>query len=664
MSNVIGQGLSAYGGWRQRLYDALFQFRDWQLEQKLTDGQSDLRMEQVLQMLRDDRFYLAFVAEFSRGKSELINAIFFGDTATRILPSSAGRTTMCPTELLYDAEWEPSLRLLPIETRAGNVSIEELRSEPEEWHVVPFDPTDRTTMVSVLRPLTELKAVSKEEAQRLGFSISSDPAHEDGLAARADGMVEIPRWRHAIVNFPHPLLQRGLVILDTPGLNALGAEPELTLSMLASAHAVVFVLAADTGVTKSDLAVWRDHITSSGAGAHKGQLVVMNKIDVLWDEIREPGEVAREIQRQVEYTARTLGIGQDRVFPVSAQKAVIGRVRGDAALVTQSRVERFETALANMLIPAKRQIVGANVQAELEQVAAATRALNEQRLRDVREHIGDLQQLNTKNVEVVGDMMDKVRLDKENLEKNLQRFQATRSVFARQTRALHEKMGMPAIELLIAETRKDMQTSLTTGGLRSHMIRFLATSAKRLEESEAQAEEIHRLIAGVYQRLQEEHGLANVRPRRFSMSRYQRDIRRLSERNDHFVRGLGVVLNEQMTVVRRFFDTVVLKVKEIYQHANHNLESWLKTMLLPMEGQVREHQVQLRRRLESIKRIHQARDTLQDRLEELEAIQTGLAEQRQELDRWLREVTYVNNIPASELVGTGEEGAPLRRNIA
>jgi hypothetical protein len=35
-----------------------------------------------------------------RGKSELINAIFFADYGKRILPSSAGRTTMRPTELL------------------------------------------------------------------------------------------------------------------------------------------------------------------------------------------------------------------------------------------------------------------------------------------------------------------------------------------------------------------------------------------------------------------------------------------------------------------------------------------------------------------------------------------------------------------------------------
>ena len=46
------------------------------------------------------------------------------------------------------------------------------------------------------------------------------------------------------------------MILDTPGLNAIGTEPELTLILLPNAHAVLFMLAADAGVTKTDLDVW------------------------------------------------------------------------------------------------------------------------------------------------------------------------------------------------------------------------------------------------------------------------------------------------------------------------------------------------------------------------------------------------------------------------
>jgi hypothetical protein len=70
-----------------------------------------------------------------------------------------------------------------------------------------------------------------------------DEQPDDNPPQGDDGLVDVPAWRHALINYPHPLLQQGLVVLDTPGLNAIGAEPELTLNLLPSAHAVVFMLA-------------------------------------------------------------------------------------------------------------------------------------------------------------------------------------------------------------------------------------------------------------------------------------------------------------------------------------------------------------------------------------------------------------------------------------
>ena len=109
-----------------------------------------------------------------------------------------------------------------------------------------------------LQEVTRTEWVTEDQARALGFW---DDAHPDDNPPRDDaGKVEVPAWRHALINYPHPLLRQGLVVLDTPGLNAIGAEPELTLSLLPSAHATVFILGADTGVTKSDLAIWRDHL--------------------------------------------------------------------------------------------------------------------------------------------------------------------------------------------------------------------------------------------------------------------------------------------------------------------------------------------------------------------------------------------------------------------
>ena len=135
----IEQHFQVYSSWRQQLFDAVEDFRLWLKDEDIGDARIDQQLDQVLLTLRDDKLYVAFVAEFSRGKSELINAIFFADYGTRILPSSAGRTTMCPTELLYDQGSNPSLRLLPIDTRKNGTTITEYRSFTEEWDEISLD---------------------------------------------------------------------------------------------------------------------------------------------------------------------------------------------------------------------------------------------------------------------------------------------------------------------------------------------------------------------------------------------------------------------------------------------------------------------------------------------------------------------------------------------
>jgi hypothetical protein len=85
----------------------------------------------------------------------------------------------------------------------------------------------------------------------------------------------------------------------------------------------------------------------------------------------------------------------------------------------------------------------------------------------------------------------------------------------------------------------------------------------------------------------------------------------------------------------------VAKIRAIYKMANRDADNWLKTIMSPMESQVREHQVQLRRRLESIKRIHQASDTLEERVSELEQIRDGIREQERNLENRVEAVMKV-----------------------
>jgi len=634
----IEREFDVYSDWRRSVKQAVEEYRDWLQDQNLGDMDVEERINQLISTLNDDKLYVAFVAEFSRGKSELINAVFFGHLGQRVVPSGAGRTTMCPTEILHNSEWEPCLKLLPIETRENDTTITEYKKYLDEWDTLPVDPNDAESTSQAFRQLTEVKYVDRERAEALGFAVASDEAHEDGMRVNHQGHIEIPRWRHALINFPHPLLEKGLVILDTPGLNALGAEPELTLNMLANAHAVVFILAADAGVTKSDLALWRDHISAGNESANTNRLVILNKIDVLWDELRNQDEVMREIERQTENTSRTLHIPAGQIYPISAQKGLLGKIKEDSEVMSKSRITELEDALANIIMPAKRKIVSKNVETELTQIVETARAVSDQRVKDVEDHVSELKKLNTRNMEVIEDMMDKVRADKEHLEKNLQRFQATRSVFSSQTNKLYEQLSLQRINRLVAETKKDMSISLTTGGLRTSMLKFFSQVDEILNTASKQSKEIQELMEGVYKKFQEEHGLANIKPRKFSTSQYQRELRRLMERHDYFIRGLSVVMTEQMVVARRFYDSVVLKVRQIFERANSDADDWLRTIMSPMESQVREHQVQLRRRLESIKRIHKASDTLNDRLEELSHVKEGIQNQKATMDEFVAKI--------------------------
>jgi predicted GTPase len=624
------QHFSAYSNWRSAVSGNLLNLHNWLVENELGDAQSELRLQQLLERLREDKLIIAFVAEFSRGKSELINAIFFGDYGNRILPSSAGRTTMCPTELLFDAGKPPAIELLPIETRSTNASVAEFKRFPEEWRSVTLDTASAESMHAALARVGEQKHVAQELAVKLGFSI--DAEGKEGLKPDVEGLVEIPCWRHAVINFPHPLLEQGLVILDTPGLNAIGAEPELTLSQLPNAHAILFILAADTGVTQSDLAVWRDHVNGTRT-RQKGRIAVLNKIDGLWDGIRSEAEIEQEISRQARSTAETLELDAAHIFPVSAQKGLLAKINHDAELLSKSRLQALEQALTAELIPAKQDIVRDNTESEAADLITRTRTLLETRRRGVAEQLIELSDLRGKNQSVIEYMMRKVKSEKDEFEKGLQRYYAVRSVFSQLTNNLYSHLGMDALRDETRRTRETMLEAAFTKSLRDAMKSYFRHVRSNLEKSSGEIAEITKMMNAMYERFSTEHGMKLAAPAAFSLLRYEKEINRLEEGfNAHFNTLLNMVTHAKRGLTQRFFETVATQVRRAFELINRDVDHWLRAVMSPLETQVREYQLQLKRRLESVKRIHQATDTLEDRVRELAQMQATLEAQLAELN--------------------------------
>jgi hypothetical protein len=609
--------MRAYDRWKVDIAHAVNEYRQWLEDHHMGTPEVELRLHDTLESLRGDRLVIAFVAEFSRGKTELINAIFFSDYQRRLLPSEAGRTTMCPTELFYDQrDDEAYIRLLPIETRLEELSISELKNHPERWTTIPLDVNSPDQMAEALREVVKVKRVSMDEAKRLGLLV--EETHGRDKDEESPSHVEIPLWRHALISFPHPLLQQGLSILDTPGLNALGSEPELTLSMLPNAHAVLFVLAADTGVTRSDMDMWQFHIKTYRKNGHKGLVATLNKIDTLWDEMKSTEEVEKSVRHQCQETAKLLGIELSNVFPVSAQKALVAKIRKDGGLLSRSRILELESYLADKVLPAKQAIVRDSVVGLIDQMLGATRQMVQQRLESARRQLDDLRSLSGRNSDVVTNLMRRTRERQATYNKNMESFQSSRRVLSQHAKTMLDTLSIPAVDELVAKTRKDMEGSWTTGGMKKGMKTFFDGARDAMQHVTTQAEQTHNAVQAIYRRFHEELGLPTAEPKALSLQKYRVELERLYEEAETFRNSPITTMTEQHFVVKKFFISLVSHVRNLFTRAHKETDAWFKGILIPLVKQVSENKHQLDQHLETLCKINESRDSLDTKVRELE----------------------------------------------
>lgn len=609
--------MQAYDRWKATLAEAVQDYQRWVDQYQPGSGDIELRLYEVLEALRSDSLTVAVVAEFSRGKTELINAIFFASYGRRLLASDAGRTTMCPTELFYDrAADQAYIRLLPIETRQEDLSIAELRCNSAYWTTLPLNVDSADEMAEILLEVTRVKEVSLETAKRLGLY---EEETQDGVAEKtAPERVEVPVWRHAMVSFPHPLLKQGLVILDTPGLNALGNEPELTLSMLPSAQAIIFLLGADTGVTRSDLDLWKHHIVGPRRTHPKGLIVALNKIDTLWDELKDPIAIVRTIENQCRTSAEILGIESRSIFPISAQKALLAKIRRDRKLVETSGILALESYLADEVLPAKEQLLQESVIGQVGTLVDDSIEIVCGRVRSMEAQLEELAGLSGKNTEVIAHLMRKAREEQAAYLRNVENFQTSRQLLVKQCQSLLDSLSVDAFDRLLNETRKGMKQSWTTAGMKQGIMGFFDAARRTMEDATTQAERTRRLIQIIYKRFHEEHGFPPITPRLFSLQPYIMELGRLHKDGEDFRSSPLTTMTEQSFVVKKFLISIASHVRNLFYKANQEALAWQKEVLNPLVVQIKEHKQMMEQRLDTLRKISESRSTLEAKIRELD----------------------------------------------
>lgn len=649
MTDGFGGGVLEYGAWRAELAAAVGACAGW-LD---ASGHPDLaarltpRLRALTARLADQRLSIAVVAEFSRGKSELINALFFPGYGRRVLPCGAGRTTMCPTELLHDPARPPSIRLLPIETRLDESPLFELRQRSAEWFEIPIEPADRDSVARAFDCVRETRRVSVEQAAALGL-VERGPV---AMTSPQDD-VEIPRWRHAIVNFPDPLLEEGLVVIDTPGLNAIGCEPELTLDVIPSADAVLFVLAADTGVTASDIEVWRRHV---GATHRSGRFVVLNKIDGLWDDLREESEIDDEIRRQAGAVAAVLGVPPGAVFPVSAQKGLVARVRGDPALLARSRLGDLERALAVEIVPRQWSLLAERIGCDFEDIHGIVRNVLATRRTGISGQIEELESLRGRKRAVVQRLAARLKQERAGFEQLARHLQGARSLAARHLQSAHAATGLDRLKVHVREARESMRASQFSTGLRDAMTRLLENARADFDRVREETAQILVLMRSVHATLSVDHGLVLEPPRAFPIDRFDDEMSRVEALYRERFGPASLVTTEKWALTRRFFDSIAAHLKALYLLIGSEVGNWLREQISPIELRVGERQRLLVQRFESLRRVGAAVESLEDRIRELEQDRQAVERDEVAIAALARDVEALLVMPSTGSAGAGPQ---------
>jgi hypothetical protein len=512
----------------------------------------------------------------------------------------------------------------------------EWRAVPEKWARIDLDVNDPVQLAKALEKVAEVRHVTQDEARALGFW--HDDAPQDNPRTDAEGMVEVPRWRHALINIAHPLLKQGLVILDTPGLNAIGAEPELTVSLIPQAHAVVFILAADTGVTKSDLAIWREHLVTDSKD-NDARLVVLNKIDTLWDALSTPAQIQAQIDRQRASSADILGLPVAQVIPVSAQKGLVAKVTADDKLLQASCLPALELALAQGVMGQRQKILRSAVAAGIVELRAEAGRVIHIRRRDLAEQMMELRGLRGKNTSVIKHMRSRIEQEHTEFNTSGAKIQAVRSIHLKLLREVFNLLGTPTLKSELAElTRMLKQPGIKLGVKKAYGETF-GRLRESLEKARKTSAEIQSMLAGSFKQLNSEFGFSLQAPKEPEMSRFLADLEQIERSHLQYLGVTNILKLAQPDFSDRLVRALATRLRVVYETALGEVELWNKSAASQLDAQLKERRKNFGRRIEAIERIQQAATGLDERIDEIERHENGITALDGKLDELTAQLT-------------------------
>ncbi|MBT6049558.1 MAG: GTP-binding protein, partial [Candidatus Scalindua sp.] len=257
--------------------------------QKENNKAGNERLIAVREQLISNHFNLVVLGQFKRGKTTLINSL----VGNEILPSSVVPLTSIVTILKFGNEVKCTIFLN--DGTEQDVQLEEIHDYVTE---------------------------------------SGNPENRRGVKC-------------ACIEYPIPLLEKGMQLVDTPGIGSTFLHnTETTYEFLDHLDAAVFLMSADVPISQ----VEKELLETIKSSTQK-IFFVLNKVDNL---------IPKEIEEMSAYNNNVLkemGFTVQEIWPISARKALEGKTSKDEELLLQSGLSDLEDAIGNFLASEKGKIV-------------------------------------------------------------------------------------------------------------------------------------------------------------------------------------------------------------------------------------------------------------------------------------------------------------------
>jgi replication fork clamp-binding protein CrfC len=248
-------------------------------------------------------------------------------------------------------------------------------------NLLPSDVNPCTAVLTILRYGAEKKVTihfndgkypQQLDFQSFKYKYTIDPAEAKKL--EQEQKQAFPDVDYAVVEYPLTLLEKGIEIVDSPGLNDTEARNELSLGYVNNCHAILFVMRASQPCTLGERRYLENYIKGRGLSV----FFLVNAWDQVKESLIDPDDIeeltsAETRLRQVfkanlaEYCyVDGQDIYDERVFELSSIQALRRRLKNPQADLSKTGFPEFMGAL-NTFLTRERAI------AELRQVRTLAR---------------------------------------------------------------------------------------------------------------------------------------------------------------------------------------------------------------------------------------------------------------------------------------------------